>query len=116
MIRGQLDFGVFPTPYSQRCGAHPPPLNPSEDPIGSGLLKARQRLCATCAQPSQHRVDMMKDQSTLVDSLWPGCESEQGISDMETDLVREDEVKRTADRSLKSARYHTSRYPPPLIA
>lgn len=34
---------------------------------------------------------------------------------METDLVREDEVKRTADRSLKSARYHT-RYPPPLIA
>ncbi|RSL58485.1 hypothetical protein CEP54_007725 [Fusarium duplospermum] len=44
------------------------------------------------------------------------CESEQGISDMETDLVREDEVKRTADRSLKSARYHTSRYPPPLIA
>lgn len=30
---------------------------------------------------------------------------------METDLVREDEVKRMADRSLKSARYHT-RYPP----
>ncbi|RSL58483.1 hypothetical protein CEP54_007726 [Fusarium duplospermum] len=24
MIRGQLDFGVFPTPYSQQCGAHPP--------------------------------------------------------------------------------------------
>ena len=72
MIRGQLDFGVFPTPSSQRCGAHTP-LNPCEDPIGSGLLKARQRLCATCAQPSQHRVDMMmKDQSTLVDSPWPG--------------------------------------------
>lgn len=70
--QSQLDFGVFPTPSdSQQCGAHTPP-NPCEDPIGPGLLKARQRICATCAQPSQHRVNMMKDQSMMADSLWPG--------------------------------------------
>lgn len=65
-------FWSLPYTLPTHNGAeHTPPLNSFEDPIGSGLLKARQRLCATCAQPSQHRVDMMKDQSTLVDSLWP---------------------------------------------